>query len=232
MKTRALLVGAGLATFGGLALYDYNSPDSRRARELHDVEKLKPDVALPACLPQGPLAKPFAVAATAEALPPNSFENDARKRGTIKHDCIRRAAQHRIGDKLGGVRQGIGPGDQGPHQGSPARAGRPRPLRGGGRGPRRGRHLPLRVPRSELAAALPEECKGRLDLPDGARSREALAGGHGGADEIAGRYATNRWSMHRSSRARKASSAPTNCRPAPGERPRRAASAGSRRWMT
>jgi len=103
MKTRALLVGAGLATFGGLALYDYNSPDSRRARELHDVEKLKPDVALPACLPQGPLAKPFAVAATAEALPPNSFENDARKRGTIKHDCIRGAAQHSIVDKLVGA---------------------------------------------------------------------------------------------------------------------------------
>ena len=44
MKTRALLIGAGLATFGGLALYDYNSPESRRARELHDVEKLKPEV--------------------------------------------------------------------------------------------------------------------------------------------------------------------------------------------
>ena len=44
MKVRTILVVASVAALGGYALYDYYSPDSRRARELHIVETLKPDV--------------------------------------------------------------------------------------------------------------------------------------------------------------------------------------------
>ena len=43
MKVRTILVVASVAALGGYALYDYYSPDSRRARELHIVETLKPD---------------------------------------------------------------------------------------------------------------------------------------------------------------------------------------------
>jgi hypothetical protein len=100
MNVRAILIGAGVAALGGFALYDYNSPDSRRARSLHEVETLKPDVKPQACLPPGPLAKAFAVAVALDALPPNTFDSDARKRGVIKHDCIRGASQHATLDRL------------------------------------------------------------------------------------------------------------------------------------
>jgi len=100
MNVRALLIGAGVAALGGFALYDYNSPDSRRARALHEVETLKPDVKPHACLPQGPLAKAFAVSVALDAVPANTFDSDTRKRGLIKHDCIRGAAQHSTLDRL------------------------------------------------------------------------------------------------------------------------------------
>ncbi|MFL5246270.1 MAG: hypothetical protein ACJ783_07380 [Myxococcales bacterium] len=88
MKLRTVLIGAGLVALGGAALYDYNSPDSRRARELHDIEKLKPDIKVADCYPQGPLAKPFA-AAVANDTPATPIEDDVRRRGAVKHDCIR-----------------------------------------------------------------------------------------------------------------------------------------------
>ncbi|HKC61108.1 MAG TPA: hypothetical protein VKB92_13565 [Myxococcales bacterium] len=100
MKVRAILVGAGIAALGGFALYDYYSPESRRARALHEVETLKPDVKPHACLPQGPLQKAFAAAVALDAMPPTTFDSDARKRGVIKHDCIRGASQHSTLDRL------------------------------------------------------------------------------------------------------------------------------------
>ena len=100
MKVRTILVVASVAALGGYALYDYYSPDSRRARELHIVETLKPDVKPQACLPPGPLQKPFAVAVALDAEPPSKFDSDARKRGTIKHDCIRGPNQHSTLDRL------------------------------------------------------------------------------------------------------------------------------------
>src|SRR5439155_1174471 len=95
-----ILIGAGVAALGGFALYDYNSPDSRRARALHDVETLKPDVKPHSCLPPGPLSRAFAVAVALDAVSPTTFDSDARKRGTIKHDCIRGASQHSTLDRL------------------------------------------------------------------------------------------------------------------------------------
>jgi hypothetical protein len=100
MKVRTILVLAAVAALGGYALYDYYSPDSRRARELHIVETLKPDVKPQACLPAGPLQKPFAVAVALDSEPPQKFDSDARKRGTIKHDCIRGANKHDTLDRL------------------------------------------------------------------------------------------------------------------------------------
>ena len=100
MNVRAILIGVGVAALGGFAVYDYYSPDSRRARALHEVETLKPDVKPHACLPQGPLTKAFAAAVALDAVPPTTFDSDARKRGMIKHYCIRGAAQHSTVDRL------------------------------------------------------------------------------------------------------------------------------------
>jgi len=100
MNVRTILIGAGVAALGGFALYDYYSPDSRRARALHEVETLKPDVKPQACLPPGPLTKAFAAAVALDAVPPTTFDSDARKRGLIKHDCIRGSAQHSTVDRL------------------------------------------------------------------------------------------------------------------------------------
>jgi hypothetical protein len=94
MRIRALLVGAGLAGLGGLALYDYYSPDSRDERELHAVEKLKPDVQVPSCFPQARFARPFAAAVATDAQPASVIPTDAARRGLVKHDCIRGAAAH------------------------------------------------------------------------------------------------------------------------------------------
>jgi hypothetical protein len=100
MKVRALLVGAGLAGLGGLALYDFNSPESRRERELHEIEKLKPDLALAECLPPGRLLRPFAAAVATDARPANTTDSDASRRGLVKHDCIRGAATHAALDRF------------------------------------------------------------------------------------------------------------------------------------
>jgi hypothetical protein len=99
MKIRALLIGAGLAGLGGLALYDYYSPDSRRERELHDVEKLKPDVKV-ACLPAARLARPFAAALFTDAQPASVITSDAARRSLVKHDCIRGASVHANVDRV------------------------------------------------------------------------------------------------------------------------------------
>lgn len=100
MNVRAILIGAGVAALGGFALYDYYSPESRRARAIHEVETLKPDVKPHACLPQGPLTKAFAAAVALDSLPPTTFDSDARKRGVIKHDCIRGATNRATVDRL------------------------------------------------------------------------------------------------------------------------------------
>jgi len=100
MNVRAILIGAGVAALGGFALYDYYSPESRRARAIHEVETLNPDVKGHACLPQGPLQKAFAASVALDALPPSTFDSDARKRGVIKHDCIRGATNHATVDRL------------------------------------------------------------------------------------------------------------------------------------
>jgi hypothetical protein len=99
MKLRTAIIGLGLVGLGGAAYYDYNSPDSRRARELHDIEKLKPDVKIADCYPQGPLAKAFA-AAVANDTPATPIENEVTRRSVVKHDCIRGSPNHATVDRL------------------------------------------------------------------------------------------------------------------------------------
>jgi hypothetical protein len=100
MKASTVLVGGAIVALGGYALYDYYGPESRRARELHIVETLKPDVRPQACLPPGPLQKPFAVVVALDSVPPTTFDSDAKKRTVIKHDCIRGSSQHGTLDRL------------------------------------------------------------------------------------------------------------------------------------
>ena len=99
MKLRTAIIGLGLVGLGGAAYYDYNSPDSRRARELNDITKLKPDIKIADCYPQGPLAKPFA-AAVANDTPATPMENEVTRRSVVKHDCIRGSPNHATVDRL------------------------------------------------------------------------------------------------------------------------------------
>ena len=57
MNIRTILVGAGVLALGGYALYDYNSPDSKLARELKEIEQLEPDIKPPDCFPKSSNAK-------------------------------------------------------------------------------------------------------------------------------------------------------------------------------
>src|SRR5438067_1431434 len=99
MKLRTVIIGVAVASATGYVIYDSNSPESRRARELHDIEKLKPDIKIADCYPQGPLAKAFA-AAVANDTPATPIENEATRRSVIKHDCIRGSSNHATVDRL------------------------------------------------------------------------------------------------------------------------------------
>ncbi|TMA14362.1 MAG: hypothetical protein E6J85_21465 [Deltaproteobacteria bacterium] len=99
MKLRTVIIGVAVASATGYVIYDSNSPESRRARELHDIEKLKPDIKIADCYPQGPLAKAFA-AAVANDTPSSPIENEVTRRSVIKHDCIRGSPNHATVDKL------------------------------------------------------------------------------------------------------------------------------------
>src|SRR3954453_8174166 len=89
MKLSSLLIGAGAVALGGYVYYDYNSPDSKNARELKEIEQLAPDVKPPSCFPQGLNAKLFSIAVSRDQRPKTELENDQTRRGVLEHDCIR-----------------------------------------------------------------------------------------------------------------------------------------------
>ncbi|MCA1825372.1 MAG: hypothetical protein ABR567_22875 [Myxococcales bacterium] len=89
MKLSTILIGAGALALGGYVYYDYNSPESKDARELKEIEQLAPDVKAPSCFPQGVNARLFAIAISRDQRLPADLENDQTRRGIIEHDCIR-----------------------------------------------------------------------------------------------------------------------------------------------
>ena len=91
MSVRNIALVAALAVFGGFAVWDYHSSDSKRARELRDIEKLAPDVQVPACYPKHAHAKIFAETVYADRRPTESLPTEVIRRGALTHDCIRGA---------------------------------------------------------------------------------------------------------------------------------------------
>ena len=89
MNIRTILIGAAVLALGGYAFYDYNSPDSRLARELKEIDQLEPDVRPPECFPKGQNAKLFAVGIQRDKRPKEEMANEVTRRSAITHDCIR-----------------------------------------------------------------------------------------------------------------------------------------------
>ena len=94
MRLPALTLGLSAVAFGGYALWDYQSLESRSARAIHGVEVLGPNLTKLDCVDKGPFAKSFTVAVVLDARPLSSLNTDAIKRGAIRTDCIRGAAEN------------------------------------------------------------------------------------------------------------------------------------------
>lgn len=89
MNIRTILIGAGVLALGGYLYYDYNSADSKAAREIKELTQLEPDAKAPDCFPQGFNGRLFAIAIQHDRRPRAELENDVIRRGAIEHDCIR-----------------------------------------------------------------------------------------------------------------------------------------------
>ena len=89
MNIRTILVGVAVAAGVAYVLYDYNSPESKNARELKELEQLEPDTKPPECFPKGLNAKLFAETIQRDRRKPADLENDQTRRSAIEHDCIR-----------------------------------------------------------------------------------------------------------------------------------------------
>jgi hypothetical protein len=89
MNIRTIVIAAAVLALGGYALYDYNSPESKLARELKELEQLEPDIRPPECFPKGQQAKLFAVGIQRDRRPKTEMMNDVTRRSAITHDCIR-----------------------------------------------------------------------------------------------------------------------------------------------
>ncbi len=94
MRVPAIVLGLSVVAIGGYTVYDYFTPDAKRARALHDVEVLGPQIAPLDCLKGMPEAKSFTVALVIDARPASSLSSDAIKRGAIRTDCIRGPASN------------------------------------------------------------------------------------------------------------------------------------------
>src|SRR3954453_4275853 len=80
MNIRTIVIGAAVLAFGGYALYDYYSPESKLAREMKEIEQLEPDVKAPECFPKGINSKLFMVGITRDLRPAAELENDVNRR--------------------------------------------------------------------------------------------------------------------------------------------------------
>jgi hypothetical protein len=89
MNIRTILIGAGALALGGYVYYDYNSPESRAAREVKEILQLEPDAKVPECFPQGANARLFAIAIQHDRRSAAELQSDVTRRSAIEHDCIR-----------------------------------------------------------------------------------------------------------------------------------------------
>src|SRR5260370_38342947 len=91
MNSRTIVIGLVAAALGGLVLMDYYGDDSKRARELSEIQKLAPHVLPPDWFPKAPNAKLLAAAIKGDQRAKETLQDDVIRRGAIKHDCIRGA---------------------------------------------------------------------------------------------------------------------------------------------
>jgi len=89
MNIRTVVIGAAVLGLGGYAYYDYNSADSKHAREIKEIEQLEPDLKPPECFPKGQNARLFAIAIQRDKRPKQEMLNEVARRSAISHDCIR-----------------------------------------------------------------------------------------------------------------------------------------------
>ena len=89
MNIRTILIGAAVLALGGYALYDYNTPESKLARELKELEQMEPDIKAPECFPKGQAAKLFAVGIQRDKRSKSEMMNEVTRRSAITHDSIR-----------------------------------------------------------------------------------------------------------------------------------------------
>jgi hypothetical protein len=89
MNIRTILILAAVAAAGGYVYVDYNSAESKLARELKELQQLAPDVQAPECFGKGLNARLFAIGVERDRRPTAEVENDTARKGFIKHDCVR-----------------------------------------------------------------------------------------------------------------------------------------------
>lgn len=89
MNIRTILILAALAGAGAYVYVDYNSAESKLARELKEIEQLSPDTQAPECFGKGTNAKLFAIAVERDRHTNAEVDNDVARKSIIKHDCIR-----------------------------------------------------------------------------------------------------------------------------------------------
>jgi len=95
MKIRTIIILGAVLVLGGYVFYDYNSPDSKLARELKELQQLEPDIKVPECFPKGKnpqtelQAKLFAVGIQRDRRSKQEMMNEVTRRSATQHDCIR-----------------------------------------------------------------------------------------------------------------------------------------------
>jgi hypothetical protein len=89
MNIRTILIFVAVAAAGGYVYVDYNSVESKLAREIKELTQLAPDVQPPECFGKGLNARLFAIGVERDRRPNAELQDDVARKGAIKHDCIR-----------------------------------------------------------------------------------------------------------------------------------------------
>jgi hypothetical protein len=89
MNIRTILILVAVAGAGAYVYVDYNSVESKLAREIKELGQLAPGVQPPDCFGKGLNAKLFAVGVDRDRRPNSEIADDNARKGAIKHDCVR-----------------------------------------------------------------------------------------------------------------------------------------------